>query len=97
MFDNRQVIGYFAFLSPAQVMCTGGDACVVAGSEEAMRSHLQEELGARAGQATVRKVRFGEVLRGIELGGAYAFDEAAYAKFRPLAVRHGLAAAGVKP
>lgn len=31
---DSQVIGYFAYLSPMEVVCTGGDACVVQSEED---------------------------------------------------------------
>ncbi len=36
------------------------------------------------------KTRFGEILKGLELGAAYAFDEEAYNRFHPLAKKAGL-------
>lgn len=41
---NRKVIGYFAFASPTEVVCTGdhGDACVISGSVRAMKAFLKE-------------------------------------------------------
>jgi len=70
---NHKVIGYFAFASPTEVVCTGetGDACVISGSVR-------------------KKTRFGEILRGLKLGAAYAFDEESYKKFYPLARQEGL-------
>ena len=42
---------------------------------------------------TVRKTRFGEILRGLGLGAAYAFDEESYGRFLPLGREEGLALA----
>jgi hypothetical protein len=41
---NRKVIGYFAFASPTEVVCTGktGDACVISGSVRAMKTFVTE-------------------------------------------------------
>ena len=41
-------------------------------------------------QDVVKKTRFGEIIKGLEKGGAYAFDRESYDKFFILAVRHGL-------
>lgn len=54
-----------------------------------MRSHLTE-MGAD-GRHTIRKTRFGEILRGLSLGAAYAFDEESYGRFLPLGRAVGLA------
>lgn len=84
-----KVIGYFASRGD-EVVCTGAAACLIAGSAEAMTRHLQE-VGAGGGRTdTVRKTRFGEILRGLARGGAYAFDEQSYARFYPLARAQGL-------
>lgn len=42
---------------------------------------------------TVRKTRFGEIMRGLSLGAAYAFDEGSYGRFLPLGRVAGLALA----
>ena len=87
---DSQVIGYFAYLSPMEVVCTGGDACVVSGSSKAMEEYLAEMHPHRTAAVTVRKTRFGEILRGLELGAAYAFDKESYARFYPLALEAGI-------
>ena len=87
---DTQVIGYFAYLSPMQVVCTDVDACVVSGSSRAMEEYLAEAHPHRAADVTVRKTRFGEILRGLELGAAYAFDRESYTRFYPLALEAGI-------
>ena len=87
---DSKVVGYFAHWSRMQVVCTDRDACVISGSIEAMREYLAELDPLGASKATVRKTRFGEVLRGLQLGGAYAFDKDSYARFYPLALEAGL-------
>lgn len=87
---DTKVVGYFAYLSPAQVVCSDVDACVISGSIGPMRWHLAELDPLWAPRATVKKTRFGEIQRGLELGAAYAFDQEAYARFYPLAVEAGL-------
>jgi hypothetical protein len=37
----EKVVGFFAYASPSEVVCTG-DACVISGSEMAMRDYLKE-------------------------------------------------------
>lgn len=89
--DSR-VIGYFAYGLPQAVVCSG-KACVIAGSEDAMRRFIVEMHPEGAGGHTVRKTRFGEILKGLRLGGAYAFDEESYGRFLPLGQAEGLALA----
>ena len=62
----NKAVGFFAFLSPNDVVCTDNGACVISGSKQAMEDYLSE-LGAR-GSETIKKTRFGEVLQGLSLG-----------------------------
>jgi hypothetical protein len=73
------------------VACTDGDACVIAGSRETMEHYLADADPLRASGAVIRKTRFKEIRQGLELGGAYAFDEQSYEQFYPLARKIGLA------
>jgi hypothetical protein len=86
---SRKVIGYFAFSSPSEVVCTG-DACVITGSVQAMKAFLLEIDPYGQKNHTVKKTNFGEILRGLKLGAAYGFDEESYKKFYPLAHKEGL-------
>ena len=89
MARDAKVIGYFAYMSAAEVVCTDVDACVISGSSEAMERYLEELHPGRASQATVKKTRFGEIRRGMEMGAAYAFDQSSYERFYPLAREAG--------
>jgi hypothetical protein len=90
MTHSNTVIGFFAYRSRAEVVCVNVDACLIAGSEEAMRTYLDELGGSGSTRPTIRKTRFGEIIQGMRLGASYAFDEAAYARFYPLARDIGL-------
>ena len=87
--DNTRVIGFFAFLPPRDVF-RHGDACVVAGSEEAMQRYLEFMPPQTIGKMQISKSRFGDVREGMEGGGAYAFDQEAYERFYPLAQKAGI-------
>ncbi len=87
MSDDAQVIGYFAAAS-TNVFCDGA-ACVIAGTEDAMRRYIQQE-GEAPAPYTIRKTRFRDIIKGIRLGAEYAFDEIAYNRFYPLARKRGL-------
>ena len=86
---STRVVGCFAFTSPIDIVCDG-DACVVAHSETAMRSYLKLRRSNSGAGPRIKKTRFGEIVAGLQLGGAYAFDEAAYSRFRPLAEGMGV-------
>jgi hypothetical protein len=90
--DDAKVIGHFAYVSPSEVVCDG-DACVIAGSEADLTAYLASSASDRPMSRThviIKKTRFGEIMRGMRLGAAYAFDETAYNRFYPLARRQGL-------
>lgn len=86
---DSKVIGYFSYSSPTEIVCTG-NACVIAGSNKSMRSYLDEIDPIGQKERTIKKTRFGEILRGLKLGAAYAFDEESYGRFYPLALQEGL-------
>jgi hypothetical protein len=68
---DAKVIGYFAYASKTEVVCDG-DACVITGSDADLRAYIAE-LGTLDGIShTVKKTRFGEIMRGMSLGAAYA-------------------------
>jgi len=83
---DSKVIGYFAFSSPTQVICDG-DACVISGSEQDMRNYINSISPKSSRKTTIRKTRFGEIIKGMKMGAPYAFDEQSYNRFYPLANR----------
>jgi hypothetical protein len=83
--NDSKVIGVFAYRSRTEVVCTDRDACVIAGSEEAMRRHFEEVGLPGPNTLTIRKTRFGEIVQGLIAGGAYGFDQESYSRFFPLA------------
>ncbi|MEA3410900.1 MAG: hypothetical protein U9R74_05100 [Pseudomonadota bacterium] len=85
---NSKVIGYFAFSSPTEVICEG-DACVISGSEQGMRSYVASASTGLSQKTTIKKTRFGEIIKGMEMGAPYAFDEKSYNRFYPLANKIG--------
>lgn len=87
--DSKKVIGYFAYASLINVFCDG-DACIIAGSEHAMKDYIAHNPPFRASAYTIKKTCFGEIMRGINLGAAYCFDEESYTRFYPLAQKEGM-------
>ena len=85
---DSKVIGYFAFSSPTEVVCDG-EACVIAGSERAMRDYLEFGSSCSAKRTTIKKTRLSDIIQGMKLGAPYAFDERSYNRFYPLANKCG--------
>lgn len=71
------------------ILCDG-DACIIAGSDVDLKNNISKFSTDKLENHTIKKTRFGEIMRGIRLGGAYAFDETAYNRFYPLAKHEGL-------
>lgn len=86
---HSKVIGYFAYASPTEVVCTG-EACVITGSYRAMQEYILEIDPDGRKRTTIKKTRFGEIMKGLQFGAAYAFNEESYRRFYPLAKQEGL-------
>lgn len=87
---NSKVIGYIATASRTNVICTDVDACLVTGSEESMREYISILDIKNKANISVKKARFGDIVRGMRLGGKYAFDKDSYARFYPLGIDEGM-------
>ena len=82
------LIGYLARNGP-HFLCDG-DGCIVAGSRTKLREILHRSGPALAHMRTVQTARFSEILTGMQLGGAYCFDEEAYGRFLEPGRRMGI-------
>jgi len=89
MTSLRALIGYIAQASRYEVVCDG-DACIVIGSKPKLKAHLASNMLTRSRDYALKKAWFDDILAGLKLGAAYAFDEEAYHRFYPLAQRAGL-------
>ena len=87
---DTKIIGFFAYASQNEVLCTDVDACIITGSQKSMKEYLKELDPNNISKHTVRKTRFGEIMNGLKLGAKYAFDEDSYFEFYPLAREEGL-------
>lgn len=85
---SHKIVGYFSYTDTGEVFCDG-DACIIAGSEAKMQSYL-EQMPKGDGRDIIKKTRFGEVIEGLRQGGAYAFDEKAYAIFAEYAKQNNM-------
>lgn len=88
-FNSKKVIGYFAYASRIDVFCDG-EACIIAGSEQAMKEYIAHNSSQQDSSYIIKKTRFGEIMQGINLGAAYCFDQEAYNRFYPLAQKEGM-------
>ena len=79
--SETKVIGYFAYKSRTELYCDG-EALIIAGSHSSMKRMLTIAGVTNAELYTIRKARCGEILSGIDRGGAYAFDQESYGRYR---------------
>ncbi len=86
---DSKVIGYYGFVGRNDIVCSG-NACLIAGSEASMRDFVEESDTGNARAVSFHKSRFGEIVAGLKRGAPYAFEEASFARFYPLAVEIGL-------
>ncbi len=84
MSIDSKIIGFFAHTTPIEIVCDG-DACIIAGSEEAMRRYLKSLASNVTRRPMIRKAKFGDIVRAMNIGASYAFDEESYNRFFPLA------------
>lgn len=85
----NKVIGFFAYLSIAEIFCDG-DACVIAGSQEKMKDYLSKMKSGDGHRYIIEKTNFGEIMNGINFGAAYCLDEESFERFYHLGKKEGL-------
>ena len=62
---------------------------MIAGSPGLMKQYIRQLGSGNPAQHVIRKTTYVEIARGLEMGAAYAFDEASYQRFLPLAKAAG--------
>ena len=88
--NHKKVIGYFAIRTGTPNVLCDGDACVIAGSQKAMNRYIVNMASDKISRYIIRKTRYGEILQGMRMGAAYAFDKKAYDRFFLLAKSDGM-------
>ena len=86
---NKVVIGYFAASKGGNVACDG-PACIVAGSYKTLKAYLDITDAKASAEMKISKTWFSDIMTGMKMGGAYAFDRESYGKFAPLAREAGM-------
>lgn len=87
---SNKAIGYYAILQGTNYILCDGDACVIGFKKENLIKYITT-LGTRpTDEYIIKKTTFGEVHKGMMMGGVYALDEEAYKVFLPLAQSKGM-------
>ena len=87
---DTKVLGVVANVANKQTMLCSGNSCIVAESEQKIKEYIKRQLGDNQANFQFSKVRYGQILKDLKLGGSYSFDFGAYSKFYPLAIQDGL-------
>ena len=87
---DTKVLGYVALKPGTPDVVCDGDSCIVAGSEKKMNEYIKGFSNNPDTNYQISKARYGHVLKGIKLGGAYSFDEESYSRFCLLAREDGM-------
>jgi len=83
--SDHKVIGHVSMRLDKTGIFTDGPACVIAGSDEYMKRYISTEEPDSLKEQVIKKTRLKEIIRGIELGAEYQFDEISYARFKEAA------------
>lgn len=86
MNNDMKVIGVFA-CKGMNVACIDTDSCVIIGSKEKMEEYLKESEEL---ELSIKKTKYGEIKKGLEMKAAYSFDEESYKRFYPLGKADGM-------
>ncbi len=86
---HAKIIGYFAYRPGTMYAFCDGDACIIAGSKEALKTYILRLAGGKITDYHIKKTRYGEILKGLQLGATYAFDKKAYDVFYPIVKADG--------
>lgn len=87
--NDKKVIGYIASYSRTEVLFVG-DACLVMGSEKKLQHHISKNVLEQKAITTLKKIRFGDIIRSMSHGEKIVFDEESYNRFYPLGKQIGL-------
>ncbi len=90
------MVGHFAIRRGSPNLLCDGEACVIAGSQQLMTRYIVKLAGDSPSNYQVKKTRYGEIMKGMQMGGIYSFDQKAYNKFLPLLKAEGKNIAAIK-
>lgn len=87
MNNEMKVIGVFAHKG-MRAICIEEDSCLIAGSQEKMEEYIKAQGMENIFQ--IKKTRYGEIKRGMNMGASYSFDEESYERFYKYGKMEGL-------
>jgi len=90
VLDN-EVIGVFAFNERTAGVFCNEEACIIAGSKGKIKKYVGEAPGIDHNSVPkIRKTTYGEIKKGLSMGGVYDFDEESFERFKQIAAKDGL-------
>lgn len=87
---TKTIIGYFAIHRGTSYILCDEDACVIGSTKKDMEQYITTLSHGEPVDYIIKKTTFGEIHKGMMMGGVYALDEKAYTLFLPLAGSRGM-------
>ncbi|MBF0367290.1 MAG: hypothetical protein HQK50_17060 [Oligoflexia bacterium] len=82
---DHKVVGYISLAYDKSKVFCDGDACIIAGSEDKMKTYIQERGSSKyTGESIIKKTRFAELWRGLSMGAVYQFDIESFSRFQDI-------------
>ena len=85
-----KIVGYFAILRGTPSILCDEEACVIGASKDKLKNYIRELATRNTEDYDIKKTTFGEIYKGMKMGGVYALDEEAYEVYLPLAKSKGM-------
>jgi hypothetical protein len=87
---SNKIIGYFAVRRGTPSVLCDEDACVIGSSKANIGKYITTLASQNIDEYIIKKTTFGEIFKGMMMGGVYALDEEAYKVYFPLAKAKGM-------
>lgn len=87
---SNKIIGYFAIRRGTPSVLCDEDACVIGSSKDNVEKYITTLASQNIDDYIIKKTTFGEIYKGMMMGGIYALDEEAYKVYLPLAKAKGM-------
>ena len=87
---SSKVVGYYAIRRGTPSILCDEDACVIGGNRKDVEYYITVLSDGFLEDYDIKKTTFGEIYKGMRMGGVYALDEKAYSVYLPLAKVKGM-------
>lgn len=92
----NKIIGYVAIRKGTPSMLCDDTACIIGGIKRDIERYITANAGQNPEDYIIKKTTFGEIVRGLKMGGVYALDQGAFDNYLPVAKACGMPLAEFK-